>query len=209
MPTGIDELGVSLKATGLRNRWTTKPVVFGHETSRVWRSVTVRSRMTGKPGLSRACLACATALVSMRHGHTPRTGFRPAADLVSAQLRDGSPKSARPRTSGTRSPRCRAGEDERAVVIERGEGTYLFDTDGTRYIDGVSSLWCNVHGHRHPAHRRRGPRPARPRRAHDACSASRHPPAHRAGATAGRDRPAGPDAASSTRTAARPRSRSR
>ena len=36
------------------------------------------------------------------------------------------------------------------LIIERGEGPYLFDTDGNRYIDGVSSLWCNVHGHRHP-----------------------------------------------------------
>lgn len=33
------------------------------------------------------------------------------------------------------------------VVIESGEGFYLVDTDGNRYIDGVSSLWCNVHGH--------------------------------------------------------------
>lgn len=37
------------------------------------------------------------------------------------------------------------------LVIERGEGPYLFDTDGKRYIDGTSSLWCNIHGHRHPA----------------------------------------------------------
>ena len=40
-------------------------------------------------------------------------------------------------------------EDE-ALVIERGEGTDLIGADGRRYIDGVSSLWCNVHGHRHP-----------------------------------------------------------
>jgi adenosylmethionine-8-amino-7-oxononanoate aminotransferase len=33
------------------------------------------------------------------------------------------------------------------VIIERGEGFYLVDTEGRRYIDGVSSLWCNVHGH--------------------------------------------------------------
>jgi adenosylmethionine-8-amino-7-oxononanoate aminotransferase len=39
---------------------------------------------------------------------------------------------------------------EEPVVIERGEGTDLIDTEGKRYIDGVSSLWCNVHGHRHP-----------------------------------------------------------
>ena len=36
------------------------------------------------------------------------------------------------------------------LVIERGEGTTLIDVHGRRYIDGVSSLWCNVHGHRHP-----------------------------------------------------------
>lgn len=35
-------------------------------------------------------------------------------------------------------------------IIERAEGVWLYDTDGKRYLDGVSSLWCNVHGHRHP-----------------------------------------------------------
>ena len=40
---------------------------------------------------------------------------------------------------------------EDPLIIERGEGVYLFDTSGERYLDGVSSLWCNVHGHRHPA----------------------------------------------------------
>jgi len=42
-------------------------------------------------------------------------------------------------------------DGEPAVVIDHAEGTNLFDTDGNAYIDGVSSLWCNVHGHRHPA----------------------------------------------------------
>ena len=42
-------------------------------------------------------------------------------------------------------------EAEPAPVIDRAEGTMLIDTDGRAYIDGVSSLWCNVHGHRHPA----------------------------------------------------------
>ena len=42
-------------------------------------------------------------------------------------------------------------EEEPPIVIERGEGTTLYDTDGNAYIDGVSSLWCNVHGHHHPA----------------------------------------------------------
>ncbi len=40
--------------------------------------------------------------------------------------------------------------EELPVVIERAEGTTLWDTDGNAYIDGVSSLWCNVHGHAHP-----------------------------------------------------------
>ena len=40
--------------------------------------------------------------------------------------------------------------DPEPLIIERGEGTYLYDVDGHRYIDGTSSLWCNVHGHRHP-----------------------------------------------------------
>lgn len=36
------------------------------------------------------------------------------------------------------------------LVIASGEGNYLIDSDGRRYLDGVSSLWCNLHGHRHP-----------------------------------------------------------
>jgi adenosylmethionine-8-amino-7-oxononanoate aminotransferase len=40
--------------------------------------------------------------------------------------------------------------DDDAPVIERGEGCELIDVDGVRYIDGVSSLWVNVHGHSHP-----------------------------------------------------------
>ena len=34
------------------------------------------------------------------------------------------------------------------VIIEAGEGFFLIDTEGKKYIDGVSSLWCNVHGHK-------------------------------------------------------------
>src|SRR5207248_1841237 len=41
-------------------------------------------------------------------------------------------------------------EQEEPLIVERAEGTDLIDTDGRRFIDGVSSLWCNVHGHRHP-----------------------------------------------------------
>src|SRR5262245_28028239 len=40
---------------------------------------------------------------------------------------------------------------EEPLVIAEAEGCWLTDTQGRRYLDGVSSLWCNVHGHRHPA----------------------------------------------------------
>lgn len=36
------------------------------------------------------------------------------------------------------------------VLITSADGCSLIDADGRRYLDGVSSLWCNVHGHRHP-----------------------------------------------------------
>src|SRR5215212_4167448 len=39
---------------------------------------------------------------------------------------------------------------EDPLMIERAHGTTLVDSDGIEYIDGVSSLWCTVHGHRHP-----------------------------------------------------------
>ena len=38
--------------------------------------------------------------------------------------------------------------EEPALIIAEGRGFFLFDADGREYIDGVSSLWCNVHGHR-------------------------------------------------------------
>jgi adenosylmethionine-8-amino-7-oxononanoate aminotransferase len=38
--------------------------------------------------------------------------------------------------------------EARPVVVEAGEGCYLVDTEGRRYLDGVSSLWVNLHGHR-------------------------------------------------------------
>ncbi len=34
------------------------------------------------------------------------------------------------------------------LVVERAEGNYLIDIEGRRYLDGVSSLWVNIHGHR-------------------------------------------------------------
>ena len=39
---------------------------------------------------------------------------------------------------------------EEPLVIAEAEGCTLIDVHGRRYLDGVSSLWCNVHGHRHP-----------------------------------------------------------
>jgi adenosylmethionine-8-amino-7-oxononanoate aminotransferase len=45
----------------------------------------------------------------------------------------------------------RGWEQEVPMMIERADGCTLYDTDGNAYIDGVSSLWCTVHGHRHPA----------------------------------------------------------
>lgn len=36
------------------------------------------------------------------------------------------------------------------VVFARAEGCTLYDLEGRAYLDGVSSLWCNLHGHRHP-----------------------------------------------------------
>jgi adenosylmethionine-8-amino-7-oxononanoate aminotransferase len=41
-------------------------------------------------------------------------------------------------------------QQENPLIIDRGEGNLLIDIEGNTYIDGVSSLWTNVHGHRHP-----------------------------------------------------------
>ncbi len=42
------------------------------------------------------------------------------------------------------------GADFKPVLIERGKGIYLYDSDGNRYIDGVSSWWVNTLGHSNP-----------------------------------------------------------
>src|SRR5580704_2698835 len=36
------------------------------------------------------------------------------------------------------------------IPIVRGEKAYLFAEDGTKFIDGISSWWVNLHGHAHP-----------------------------------------------------------
>src|SRR4051794_5759468 len=41
-------------------------------------------------------------------------------------------------------------DGKQPIVIDQAQGVYLVDTEGNSYIDGVSSLWVNVHGHRHP-----------------------------------------------------------
>lgn len=41
-------------------------------------------------------------------------------------------------------------EDSTFPIIESAEGVELIDVNGKRYLDGVSSLWCNVHGHNVP-----------------------------------------------------------
>ncbi len=38
--------------------------------------------------------------------------------------------------------------NEKPLIIEKGEGSFLIDIYGNRYLDGVSSLWLNLHGHR-------------------------------------------------------------
>lgn len=40
--------------------------------------------------------------------------------------------------------------NEEPVIIESGEGAVLRDTNGNEYIDANSSIWTNLHGHRHP-----------------------------------------------------------
>ena len=39
---------------------------------------------------------------------------------------------------------------ELPVAVTRGEGVYLFDDNGNKYIDAISSWWVNIHGHAHP-----------------------------------------------------------
>ncbi len=37
------------------------------------------------------------------------------------------------------------------LVLVRGEGPWLWDSEGRKYLDGNSSIWTNIHGHNHPA----------------------------------------------------------
>ncbi|MGG7077216.1 adenosylmethionine--8-amino-7-oxononanoate transaminase [Clostridium sardiniense] len=38
-------------------------------------------------------------------------------------------------------------ETLKPIVIEKGEGVYLYDIDGNKYLDAISSWWCNLLGH--------------------------------------------------------------
>lgn len=38
-------------------------------------------------------------------------------------------------------------ERDEQIIIVKGEGCWLIDTEGRRYLDGVASMWTNVHGH--------------------------------------------------------------
>ncbi|MDP8244725.1 MAG: adenosylmethionine--8-amino-7-oxononanoate transaminase [Candidatus Hinthialibacter antarcticus] len=40
--------------------------------------------------------------------------------------------------------------NEPPLIVERGEGAYLYDAEGRKYFDGNSSLWVNLHGHARP-----------------------------------------------------------
>jgi len=35
------------------------------------------------------------------------------------------------------------------LIIDNAQGCWLTDIDGRKYLDGASSMWCNIHGHRH------------------------------------------------------------
>jgi len=40
--------------------------------------------------------------------------------------------------------------EEDPVIIESGQGAVLRDVTGAEYLDANSSIWTNLHGHRHP-----------------------------------------------------------
>jgi adenosylmethionine-8-amino-7-oxononanoate aminotransferase len=77
------------------------------------------------------------------------TGFRPMPDLLSAQMPVDHAQLDRDHLWHPFTQQ-RAWCDEEPLLIERAKGWQLIDSEGRHYIDGVSSLWCNVHGHRHP-----------------------------------------------------------
>jgi adenosylmethionine---8-amino-7-oxononanoate aminotransferase len=77
------------------------------------------------------------------------SGFRPEAGLVSVPVTSADLVQLDRDHLWHPFTQQQAWVEEEPLMIESGEGCYLIDTEGRRYIDGVSSLWCNVHGHRH------------------------------------------------------------
>jgi adenosylmethionine-8-amino-7-oxononanoate aminotransferase len=47
-------------------------------------------------------------------------------------------------------PYTQEAADAAPIAIDRGEGAYLYTSDGRRLIDAISSWWVNLHGHAHP-----------------------------------------------------------
>ena len=41
-------------------------------------------------------------------------------------------------------------ETEAPLIIDRGKGIYIWDLQGNKYIDAISSWWVNTLGHSHP-----------------------------------------------------------
>ena len=73
---------------------------------------------------------------------------------------------------------------EDPIIIASGEGNYVIDVNGRRYLDGVSSLWCNVHGHTHPPPQHRHYRAGQPDIAFDPARTGQYP-VHPAGEETG------------------------
>ncbi len=46
-------------------------------------------------------------------------------------------------------------EERPLLFIDRAEGIFLYDIDGNRYYDTISSWWCVIHGHNHPVIKKR------------------------------------------------------
>ncbi len=67
-------------------------------------------------------------------------------------------------------------EQEEPLIITRAKGAYLYDTHGKKYLDGVSSIWLTVHGHRHPV-LDRAVREQSAKMAHSTLLGLSHPPA--------------------------------
>ena len=82
---------------------------------------------------------------------------RAEADLVSLRAQLTELQAGGDRTAALEAERARLAEDHAALgsqhdklVIERAQGSRLFDADGRSYIDGNASWWTSLLGHNHP-----------------------------------------------------------